>query len=213
MKGEQHGQISEQENVVDVYNQIGHEFSNTRASVKWPWITEFIEGLPKKSNILDVGCGNGRNMKYNDYHFYGVDNSKTFINICKEQGLNVVEGSMMMLPFSKESFDHIINIAAFHHLSTKIRRLRAVEEMYRVLKPKGKILISVWSIDQPKKTKREFTWYGDTIVPWKSNEKTYERYYYIFKIDELKELFEKIGFITLSHKWDYGNEIFVFQKR
>ena len=87
MKGEQHGQISEQENVVDVYNQIGHEFSNTRASVKWPWITEFIEGLPKKSNILDVGCGNGRNMKYNDYHFYGVDNSKTFINICKEQGI------------------------------------------------------------------------------------------------------------------------------
>lgn len=211
--GDQPSQINEQKNVVEVYNKIGHEFSNTRASVKWPWITDFIESLPKKSSILDVGCGNGRNMKYDDYHFYGVDNSKTFIEICKEQNLNVVEGSMMMLPFSKESFDHMINIAAFHHLSTEIRRQRAVEEMYRVLKPGGKILISVWSIHQPEKTKRKFTSYGDTLVPWKSNEQTYERYYYIFKINELKELFEKVGFTTLSHKWDYGNEIFVFQKK
>lgn len=204
---------NEQKNVVDVYNKIAREFSNTRASVKWQWITDFIESLPKKTSILDVGCGNGRNMKYDDYHFYGVDNSKTFIEICRKQGLNVVEGSMMMLPFSNESFDHIINIAAFHHLSTETRRLRAVEEMYRVLKPGGKILISVWSIRQPKRTNRHFTLYGDTMVPWKSTEETYERYYYIFKIDELKQLFERYGFITLSHKWDYGNEIFVFQKK
>lgn len=213
MTDEQPLQINEQENVVDVYNKIGREFSNTRASVKWPWITDFIESLPKKSSILDVGCGNGRNMKYEGHHFYGVDNSKTFIEICREQDLNVVEGTMMMLPFSKKSFDNIINIAAFHHLSSEIRRQRAVEEMYRVLKPSGKVLISVWSIDQPEKSKREFTCYGDIMVPWKSNEKTYDRYYYIFKIDELKQLFETCGFITLSHKWDYGNEIFVFQKK
>ena len=213
MPGNQENMNNEQKNVVDVYNKIAREFSNTRSSVKWQWITDFIESLPKKSSILDVGCGNGRNMKYNDYHFYGIDNSKIFIEICNEQDLNIVKGNMIMIPFSNESFDHIINIAAFHHLSTQIRRQRAVEEMLRVLKPNGKILISVWSINQPKKTKRIFSSYGHTMVPWKSKEETYERYYYIFKIDELKQLFEKAGLIFLSHKWDYGNEIFVFQKK
>ena len=54
-----------------------------------------------------------------------------------------------------------------------------------------------------KKTRRVFTDYGDTIVPWRN----IPRYYYIFKIDEITNLLEKY-FTIEKHFWDSGNEIF-----
>ena len=86
--------------------------------------------------------------------------------------------------------------------------------MKRVLTKNGKILLSVWSINQPKKTKRIFNNYGDNIVNWNTNRKDTEgnfivipRYYYIFKLDEIKELLQEY-FIIDKYYWDSGNEIF-----
>ena len=91
--------------------------------------------------------------------------------------------------------------------------------MNRVLKPGGKILISVWSKNQPKKTKRVFENYGVNLVPWKKpnikqnvGEDVKMRFYYIFKIEELLELFDKVGLSVLEHKWECGNEVFILQK-
>jgi len=72
--------------------------------------------------------------------------------------------------------------------------------------------MSIWSITQPSKTRRVFTQYGDTIVPWKNPSGTYERYYYIFEIDEICSLFKDAGFKMISHYWDTGNEIFELTK-
>ena len=38
------------------------------------------------------------------------------------------------------------------------------------------------------------------------------RFYYIFKIKELMDLFNKAGLTILEHKWDCGNEVFILQK-
>ena len=108
------------------------------------------------SKILDLGCGNGRNMTYENMIFTGYDSSEEFIQICKSKGLDAVEGDMCNLPFETNSFDHIICIASFHHLITTERREKALEEMVRILKPGGKILLSVWSKTQPKKNKTCF---------------------------------------------------------
>lgn len=196
--------------VKDVYNNISSNFDNTR-TYTWGWINETVNALPKNSIICDLGCGNGRNMMNKDYNFIGVDNSKELLKICRNKGLNVIEGEMCNIPLRSNSLDALICIAAFHHLSTVERRVKALLEMKRVVKPGGKVIISVWSIEQPAKTRRTFNKYGDTIVKWDQRGKIYDRYYYIFKLDEIKELFNKVEMELESHIWDCGNEIFVLR--
>ena len=83
--------------------------------------------------------------------------------------------------------------------------------MYRVLKQEGSILLSIWSIKQPSKSKRQFSNYGDTLVKWNSNNNIYERYYYIFSLTEIIKILES-KFIIKKHIWDYGNEIFILTR-
>jgi len=203
--------MDEQIYVTDVYNQIGSHFDKTRVN-HWSWITEFIEKLPYDSFILDNGCGNGRNMQYKNYSFEGIDSSETFVNMCIQKGLSCKLADMCEIPFMDNTFDAVLSIAAFHHLATPERRLKSLQEMYRVLKPNGKVIMSVWSITQPTKTRRIFTQYGDTIVPWKNPSGTYERYYYIFEIDEICSLFKDVGFKMIRHYWDTENEIIELTK-
>lgn len=198
--------------VKDVYNKIAHHFKNTR-SYSWSWITDFVNSFTKGAMIYDIGCGSGRNMNYPDYDFIGIDNCDEFLQICKKNKHQVIKASMTSIPLHNKSCDGIICIAAFHHLYTPERRLQALRELRRLIKNNGKILLSVWSIRQPEKTRRQFTSYGDTIVPWKNHDGShYNRYYYIFKIEELQDLFTSAGLNILSHTWEVGNEVFILTK-
>ena len=201
----------ENENVKTIYSKIATHFDNTR-HYKWDWIEKFINEQEKGSTILDLGCGNGRNMINPHYNFIGIDNCQEFITICKKKNLNVLQSDMTYIPLKENIADTILCIASFHHLYTKERRLEALNEMVRLLKPGGKILLSVWSKQQPKKTKRKFDHYGDTLVKWQQNNKIYNRYYYIFKLEELMELTKKFNLILENNFWDCGNEIFIFRK-
>lgn len=195
----------EQEFVVDVYDKIAHEFDVTR-TYKWSWITEFMEHMLPGSLVYDIGCGNGRNMTYPGINFIGIDTCDRFVEICRKNGLNAIKGSMLNILLPNTTADYIICIAAFHHLNTYDHRIKALNEMKRLLKPDGKLLISVWSKTQPKKTRVTFEKYGDTMVPWKNN---LTRYYYIFQIDEIVSLFRDAGLRILNHIYDCGNEVFV----
>ena len=202
--------IDETKYVTKVYDYIAQHFDKTR-NYKWPWICKFINSFPKESLLYDIGCGNGRNMDYPGYTFKGVDNCQTFVDICTHKGYDVIKGDMTQLTFPNESADGILSIAAFHHLTTEERRLRALKEMKRVLKPSGKILLSVWSKTQPKKTRRVFDRYGDTLVKWNKHGEIVNRYYYIFTIMEIKMLCKTADLHIDSHTWDYGNEIFILK--
>jgi len=210
----------EKNNVKDVYNIIAQEFTNSRP-FQWYWIYDFIHTNNKFNNeiddciIYDIGCGSGRNMSTHKekIKFIGFDFSQSFVDICKKEKLEVYLSDMTELPVKDESCHHIISIASFHHLSTIERRKSCLNEMIRVLKNKkeSRILLSVWSKTQPKKSKNfnKFT-YGDNIVTWN---KIYNRYYYIFSKKELEELFKDVGLEVEKHEWIYGNEIYTLMKR
>jgi ubiquinone/menaquinone biosynthesis C-methylase UbiE len=203
----------EHKNVRNIYNNIAESFSDKRYTT-WDWIDNFINTIDINSKILDLGCGNGRNMKYPNYIFYGVDNCEEFIKLAKLVSSNVYLSDMTTLPFEDNLFDAIISIASFHHLSTIERRIKCLEEINRVLKPGGKILLSIWSINQShnKRLNNKFV-YGDNIVPFKDNKGNIigNRYYYIFQIEELYELLSKY-FNIISHNWIHGNEILMLIK-
>jgi len=197
--------------VKDIYQQIAFHFSNTR-QYTWSWISEFINSQPKNSNICDIGCGNGRNMQFPEYKFIGVDNCRAFIEICRSKNLEVVEANMTRLPFKDNIFDAIICIAAFHHISSNRARIMSLLEMKRIIKNDGKIMISVWSINQPLKTRRVFENHGDNFVKWNKFGQEYDRYYYIFQDTEIKSLFKQSGLQIIDSKHDCGNEIYTLIK-
>ena len=202
----------EEVNVKEVYEKIAKHFSDTRV-YKWSWVNDFLESLETNSLVYDLGCGNGRNMLYNNINFIGIDNCKNFISICKEKKLNVINSNITNIPLNNNSADAIMCIAVFHHLYTRENRLKALLEMKRLIKSGGKILLSVWSIKQPKKTRRTFNNYGNNIVLYNTNNgKIYERFYYIFDIDEIKKLFRDVGLTLINHLHNYGNEIFTLIK-
>jgi ubiquinone/menaquinone biosynthesis C-methylase UbiE len=204
-------EIDEQQYVVDVYNKIASDFSNTR-HYWWTWVKEYITSIFDNADVIDIGCGNGRNMIYgsNRVKCVGVDNSIKLVNIARSYGLNVVCADMCKLPFNNYTFDRVLSIASFHHLNSVDRRIQSLKEMKRIMKnDDSEICLSVWSINQPKKTRRTFDSYGNNFVKWCDDD---VRFYYIFRIEEITELFTQVGLIVSRHYWDTGNEIFILKK-
>lgn len=197
------------EYVKQIYEYIASEFNVTRA-YKWSWITNFINSLPKKSLIYDIGCGSGRNMDYSDYRFIGFDNCESFIELCRNKGLEAYYSEITDIKIRDNSADALICIATFHHLSTYENRIKALQELKRIVKINGKILLSVWAKEQPKKTRITFDKYGDNIVFWK---KKYPRYYYIFQLDELKLLINEVGLNIDNEFYECGNNVFILSKK
>ena len=196
------------EYVKQIYEYIASEFNVTRA-YKWSWITNFINSLPKNSLIYDIGCGSGRNMDYSDYRFIGFDNCESFIELCRNKGLKAYYSEITDIKIRDNSADALICIATFHHLSTYENRIKALQELKRIVKINGKILLSVWAKEQPKKTRITFDKYGDNIVFWK---KKYPRYYYIFELDELILLINQVGLNIDNEFYDCGNNVFILSK-
>jgi ubiquinone/menaquinone biosynthesis C-methylase UbiE len=193
----------------EIYNEIADEFDMYRTKI-WPCVSRFLKSKISKSSILDIGCGNGKNMVDTDLlTFTGIDFSNSLVAICQKKGLNVIEADMRCLPFNDNTFDGFISIASYHHLENDQDRQQALHEMYRVLKPDGTGLIVVWAKEQDGS---KFNFVGtsgqnqfglDEIVPWKSkNNCEYKRYYHIYQkndlVDEIKAfssfIIENIGF-------------------
>ncbi|KAL1534778.1 tRNA methyltransferase, has a role in tRNA modification [Salvia divinorum] len=131
-----------------VYDAIAPHFSSTRFA-KWPKVQGFLNALPSGSLILDAGCGNGKYLGLNpNCYFIGCDISAPLINICSDKGNEVLVADAVNLPYRTGYGDAAISIAVLHHLSSESRRKKAVEELIRIVKKGGLILITVWAREQ-----------------------------------------------------------------
>ena len=66
------------------------------------------------------------------------------------------------LPLKDESLDAALSIAVIHHIATVERRVRALRELARALRVGGKVMISVWAMEQKH---RKFG-SQDVLIPW-----------------------------------------------
>jgi len=112
-------------------------------------IFHFRFSLPyiKNKKILDVGCWTGLfdklAVKYAK-HITGLDPSKQAISLAKKQipqGTFLV-GTAEKLPFPKHTFDTVCYFQVMEHLP-KNTEVESLQEIYRVLKPKGRLLLSI----------------------------------------------------------------------
>ncbi|KAF5401829.1 Alkylated DNA repair protein alkB 8 [Paragonimus heterotremus] len=77
-----------------------------------------------------------------------LDRSTRLTHIVRERGFDVVVGDILRLPYLANRLDFFLCIAVIHHLSTMERRLQAVVELARLLRPNGRGLIQVWAKEQ-----------------------------------------------------------------
>ncbi|CAK0889880.1 unnamed protein product, partial [Prorocentrum cordatum] len=71
-------------------------------------------------------------------------------------------------PFRSGSFDVVLSIAVLHHLSTEPRRVQALREAARLLRPGGELLVYCWSYEQDSERSRSRHRFPtqDVLVPW-----------------------------------------------
>ena len=91
-------------------------------------------------------------------------------------------------------------------------RLKAVEELIRITKKNGKILILVWAFEQENDSKRKFKEQSN-LIDWKDKKGNIlgKRYYYVFKQNELESLIPNNIFIEKSF-YEKSNWGVVLQK-
>ena len=174
----------------------------------------------KKGKILELGCGNCRNLlpfAKQGFQCYGIDFSKEMLKFAREFmkknkfKVKLKQARAEKLPFKNNSFDYILCIALLHHLD-KEEQIKALNEIKRVIKPEAKAIITVWNKLNPKFWK--FLLKKEAFVPWKINEITYKRYYYFFGYWELKKLLKKFGFKILYSSSPFARNIaFIIKKR
>ena len=104
-------------------------------------------------SVLEIGCGNGNGTKlirkyFNPRHITAIDLDEKMIQIAQETVpdestiFQVMDASK--LDFPNESFDAIFDFSSIHHIPNW---KNCIEELKRVLKVGGKLILEEFSID------------------------------------------------------------------
>lgn len=114
------------------------------------WALSFLE-VENGDHVLDVGCGGGRTVRklcglVGCGKAYGVDYSELCVK--KSQKLNerdilcrkakIQQASVSALPYDDNTFDKVIAVETYYFWPDKLNDLR---EVYRVLKPGGRLML------------------------------------------------------------------------
>lgn len=163
---------------------------------------QFIEKLPSKAMVLDIGSGRGRfpfTLAENGFRVIGLEyvaslvkkNNEEVVNKALDGSIRFVEGDALDIPFSDEGFDGVVDIGLLQHLNQSDFE-QYKNEVARVLKLSGYFLLSVLSKDTPA----YFTWHPKNDVG-----STYQKEglnYYFFNDEEITKLFGN-NFEIISH--------------
>ena len=191
-------------NQQQVWNQIAESWNNFRQKP----IKELNQLNWKNGKILDIGCGNCRNLlPFKNLDCYGIDFSKNMLKHAKKFArknnfkVKLKQASAEKIPFKNNYFDYILAIAILHHLKDPEP---AIVEIYRVLKIGGKAYISIWNKLQFKFLfKRK-----EAYIKW-GNEK---RYYHFISFWDMKKLLKKYNLNIIESKLLGKNLEFLVEK-
>lgn len=103
----------------------------------------FASAAPRPASVLDVGCGTGTILsyllRYGDAQ--GVDSSEEAVRFCRERGVGpVTQAEGVPLPFEPQRFDLVTALDVVEHVDGDGALL---EELRRITKPRGMLLVSV----------------------------------------------------------------------
>lgn len=109
--------------------------------------------IKKDSYVLDVGCGDGSTIQRIlpiTTTVVGLDSDSKAVEdaqakLSSTPTIDIVLADALALPFSDRTFDAVVHVMTL--VNFKENKVKALQEMYRVLKDDGKIIVSVYSED------------------------------------------------------------------
>jgi alkylated DNA repair protein alkB family protein 8 len=190
----------ERDHVHAVYDAIATQWHHTRGrrGVLWPGATSFLQRLRPGSIVADVGCGDGKYFPAiweAGSYVIGTDISEPLLRTTTSSGSNgpnagkipdarklsehrhhlsdrpaVAVADCLNVPIRSSSCDAAICIAVLHHLSTRSRRKRCIEELARIVKSGGLVNVQAWAMEQEEGSRHRFA-ADDVFVPFNAQPK------------------------------------------
>lgn len=167
---------------------------------------KFLVDYKSTGKTLDIGAG------FSPYDCYYKENfpNRTVLDIKPSAKVDVV-GDIHHLPFKNNEFDNVLCFEVFEHLKNP---WQAVQEIKRVLKPDGRLILSTRFIaplhDTPNDYFR-FTKYGlqDLFKDWKIQVLKQE----LNTLATLAFLYQRLGFQTKPFNCRFFKLIFFIASR
>jgi SAM-dependent methyltransferase len=105
-------------------------------------------GLDRRTRLLDAGCGTGGNLLDLGRLGWatGVDVAREAAAGCRMRGVSAARAGLLALPFPDAAFDVVVSFDVIYH-AWVVDDGAAVDEMVRVLRPGGLLLVRVPALE------------------------------------------------------------------
>lgn len=130
-------------NPFELYAQKYDEWFDKNKFIYESELQAVKELLPSSKNGVEIGVGSGRFAAPFAIKL-GLDPSKELGKIAQKRGIEVIEGVAESLPFPDSQFDFVLMVTTICFLDNIET---AFNEIYRVLKPNGSIIIGFIDVE------------------------------------------------------------------
>jgi ubiquinone/menaquinone biosynthesis C-methylase UbiE len=144
------------------YDKIASRYANQRH--RYPskaLLLKFMKAVPKKSKVLDLGCGAGipiaKTLAFSGYNVTGIDFADGMIELARKNvnKAKFLKMDMTKMVFPSNYFDAAISFYAIIHIPRK-NHSKIYKKLHGILKPNAIMLVNASGTKKWEETAKDY---------------------------------------------------------